>query len=243
MGCVGAAAGWVAAGWVATGAADGWVATGAAAGAGWVATGVADGALAGSLSRAKIFGSLDFEGEAATGLELGLAFPATATARPEAGAVVEGEAATVGGGSAGFVAGGMMTTWAGSAGAPGWAAACSRASAIRLTAVERPAVAGGAPEIEMFGSVPVGTTSGTPESWAFPLGNFFCSIASSDRCTYSENSLSGAVFSVVVGVKPVVVAATGKRTQPDRLASHNPKTNRREPNAAPSNILSKDCLD
>ena len=41
----------------------------------------------------------------------------------------------------------MITTWAGSAGTPGCAAACSRASAIRLTAVERPAVAGGDPEI------------------------------------------------------------------------------------------------
>lgn len=226
-GCGGGAAGW-------TDAADGAAADGDAAGG-----------AAGS-SRAEIFGSGDVEGEGevATGLVLGLVLPTTAIALPEEGGLAEGETATVGAGS-GFVtvvfAGGIITTWG--VGAPGcWAAACSIASATRLTAVERPAVAGGAPEIEMFGSVPGGATPGTPGSWTFAWGDFFCSIASSDRCTYSENSVSGAVFVVAVGVV-LVVAATGKRTSPDRLANHSPKTNIREPKAAPSSILSKDCLD
>ncbi|HCV29901.1 MAG TPA: hypothetical protein DGO89_06520 [Microcoleaceae bacterium UBA9251] len=94
----------------------------------------------------------------------------------------------------------------------------------------------------MLGSVPGGATPGTTGSCGFACGAFFCSIASSDRWTYSTNWVSGAVFPASAGVEAAGVAV-GKRTSPDLLASHNPRTSISEPNAAPSRILSKDCLD
>ncbi len=138
------------------------------------------------------------------------------------------------------LSGGWMTTIWG-AGAPGCAPACSRASAMRLTAVERPAVAGGAPEIEMLGNVPGMAAPGTPASGGLVWGAFFCSIATSDRCTYSTNWGSRGVLPLAAGVSGA--GAAGKRTSPDLLASHNPMTSSSDPNAAPSSILSNDCLD
>ena len=137
----------------------------------------------------------------------------------------------------------MITTWAGSAGAPGCPAACSRALAMRLTAVERPAVGGGAPEIEMLGNVPGVATPGTPGSCELAGDAFFCSIATMERCTYSTNCVSGTILGVPVAVSPAGAEATGKRTSPDRLASQSPMTSSSEPQAAPSKILSNDCLD